>query len=162
MSRPKGVLHPVPIVATKDGSGKYEFQPKSDLWDDGEEELVFHKEHHGMRSHDYHLVEFVLDDRTGDGLKFPPVPHDAMWVAEGDEKAKRQCPDANTQNDYSVMEPICVCDHGQRLIVRNDNPRREDWAFTLNFAKRGEDASDRARFVSWDPGGKNMNGGSRI
>jgi hypothetical protein len=57
------------------------------------------------------------------------------------------------------MEPICVCDDQQRLLVRNDNPRVENWSFTLNFVKRGEDASDPSRYVSWDPGGTNQNGG---
>lgn len=114
-----------------------------------------------MRARDYHLLEFVLHDGTGDGLKFPPVPHDAMWVAEGADRAHRRCPDMDTVNDYSVMEPICVCDEGQRLIVRNENPRREEWAFTLNFVKQGEDPTNRRAYVSWDPGGSNQNGGSQ-
>ena len=113
-----------------------------------------------MRSHDYHLVEFVLDDQTGDGLKFPPVPHDAMWVAKEGDDGTHVCPDSETDSDYSVMEPICVCDGGDRLIVRNDNPRKEDWAFTLNLVKRGEDPSDRGRYVNWDPVGSNQNGGN--
>jgi hypothetical protein len=153
-------MHPVTITATKDGAGAYHFQPRSDLWNEAGEELVFHKDQHGMRKQDYHLIEFVLDDRTGDGLKFPQVPHDAMWVTEGADRASRKCPDRHTVSDYSVMEPICVCDGEGRLIVRNDNPRKEDWAFTLNFVKRGEDESDAARYVSWDPGGANQNGGS--
>lgn len=160
MTRAKAQMHGVPLVATKDGGGGYHFKPQSDLWDESEQEFVFHKDRHGMRAQDYHLVEFVLDDQTGDGLRFPAVPHDAMWVTEGDERAKRKCPDMHTVSDYSVMEPICVCDAGERLIVRNDNPRQEDWSFTLNFVKRGEDESDRAGYVSWDPGGANMNGGS--
>jgi hypothetical protein len=160
MSRPKAAMHPIPVLATKDGAGKYHFQPESDLWDESEEEFKFHKDHHGMRKYDYHLVEFVLDDQTGDDLKFPSVPHDAMWVAEGGKRATRVCPDKDTVSDYSVMEPICVCDGQKRLIVRNDNPRKEDWAFTLNFVKRGEDDSDKSRYVNWDPGGSNNNGGN--
>jgi hypothetical protein len=152
-------MHPVTITATKDGGG-YHFQPHSELWNEAGEEFVFHKDQHGMRKHDYHLIEFVLDDRTGDGLKFPQVPHDAMWVTVGADRASRKCPDMHTVSDYSVMEPICVCDGEGRLIVRNDNPRKEDWSFTLNFVKRGEDESDAARYVSWDPGGANQNGGS--
>jgi hypothetical protein len=153
-------MHAVPLAATKDSAGNYRFQPSSDLWDETQEHFVFQKDRHAMRSQDYHLVEFVLEDATDDGLKFPPVPHDAMWVAEGAELSMRQCPDMNTENDYSVMEPICVCDDGERLIVRNDNPRREEWAFTLNFVKRGNHPSDRRQYVSWDPGGSNQNGGS--
>lgn len=67
----------------------------------------------------------------------------------------------NTANDYSVMEPICVCDDCERLIVRNDNPRREEWAFTLNFVKRGEDPRNRREYINWDPGGSNQDGGSK-
>ena len=161
MSRAKAVMHPVALLATKDSTGKYDFRPESELWDDREQEFAFHKDRHGMRKQDYHLLEFVLDDRTGDGLKFPSVPHDAMWVTEGAARANRKCPDMNTVSNYDVMEPICVCDGGERLIVRNDNPRKEDWAFTLNFVKRGEDESDRSGYINWDPGGANQNGGSQ-
>lgn len=161
MSKPKAVMHSVPLVATKDGDGTYRFRPESELWNAPEEEFVFSKDRHGMKAHDYHLIEFVLDDQSGDGLKFPGVPHDAMWVCEGAKRSSRKCPDMNTDSDFSVMEPICVCDAGKRLLVRNDNPRKEDWAFTLNFVKRGENASDPSRYVNWDPGGANQDGGSR-
>ncbi|HVI06397.1 MAG TPA: hypothetical protein VM711_09940, partial [Sphingomicrobium sp.] len=75
MARPKAVLHPVPLRATKNVSGQYQFRPDSDLWNDAEEELLFHKNKHGMSKHDYHLIEFTLDDQSGDGLRFPSVPH---------------------------------------------------------------------------------------
>lgn len=161
MSRPKAMIHPVALVATKDKAGKYHFKPESELWDESEEQFVFHKDKHGMKGHDYHLIELVLDDRSGDDLKFPSIPHDAMWVAEGDERAKRTCPDLHTVSNYDVMEPICVSEDRKRLIIRNDNPRKEDWAFTVNFVKRGEEDSDRSRYVNWDPGGANHNGGSQ-
>lgn len=154
-ARARGVMHPVTIRATKDNSGNYHFAPESELWDPSRTELVFKKDRHGMRKQDYHLVEFVLNDETGDGLKFPKVPHEAMWVMEGAGK----CPDMHSVSNYDVMEPICVCGDRDRLIVRNDNPRREDWAFTLNFVKRGESDAERSRYVNWDPVGANHNGG---
>jgi hypothetical protein len=160
MTRPKAVMHPIAVRATNDASGGYHFQPESELAEDDSDEFHFHKDRHGMKSHDYHLVEFVLDDQTGDGLQFPPVPHDAMWVAEAGAPGNRKCPDVNTISDYSVMEPICVTGDRKRLIVRNDNPREEEWAFTLNFVKRGEDDTDRGSYVNWDPVGSNHNGGS--
>lgn len=161
MSRAKAMMHPVPLHASKDSAGNYRFEPHSDLWDPSRQELVFDKSRHGMKKQDYHLVEFVLHDRTGDGLKFPSAPHDAMWVIEGDEPEERECPDMHSACNYDVMEPICVCDDRQRLIARNDNPRVEDWSFTLNFVKQGEDESDPSRYVNWDPGGTNKNGGLR-
>ncbi len=158
MSRPKGKMHQVSIVATKRGDAT-SFSAGSELWDEPNGALRFHKDHHGMRKHDYHLVEFILDDQTGEGLKFPSVPHDAMWVSKADE-GQRSCPNKDTISDYEVLEPICVCDHGERLIVRNDNPRKEDWAFTLNFVKRDDSDEDTARYVSWDPITQNQNGGN--
>jgi hypothetical protein len=161
MARPTGVMHPVTVHISKDEAGKYHFNPESDLWDDGREEFVFHKDDHGMRKHDYHLIEFVIDDQTDEGLKFPKAPHDAMWVVEGhDEPSKRTCPDIHSVSNYDVMEPISVSPHQRRLFVRNDNANKEHWAFTINFVKEGEDPSDKSRFVSWDPGGSNQNGGS--
>jgi hypothetical protein len=153
-------MHAVTILATRDDGGEFQFAPESELWDHSGGEFVLHKDKHGMREHDYHLMEFVLDDQTGAGLKFPRVPHDAMWVALMEDRANPVCPNKDTVSDYEVLEPICVCDEQRRLIVRNDNPRREDWAFTLNFVKRGEDESDASRYVSWDPVTSNQDGGT--
>lgn len=161
MSRPIAILHPVTVHVAKDPTGKHVFEPESDIWDESRNEFAFHKDRHGMHSRDYHLLEFVLDDRSGDGLGFPSVPHDAMWVAMGhEEPGERTCPDKDTVSDYSVMEPISVSPDRRRLIVRNDNPAKEHWVFTMNFVKEGEDEADKARFVSWDPGGNNQDGGT--
>ena len=159
MTRPRGKMHQVSVIATHDDDGGTRFTAGSELWDDPNGALDFHKDHHGMRKQDYHLVEFVVDDRTDGGLRFPHSPHDAMWVSKVEDPNHPPCPDKNTDSNYEVLEPICVCDDGQRLIVRNDNPRREQWAFTLNFVKRGEDDSDADKYVSWDPITNNQNGG---
>lgn len=160
MSRPHARMHHVSVAATKAPNGETVFQPASEVWNDSDNSLHFHKDRHGMRKADYHLVEFVLDDRTGDGLKFPSVPHDAMWVAEVEDSQHPSCPDKDTKSDYDVLEPICVCDEGRRLVVRNDNPRAQTWSFTLNFVKSSSDESDKASYVSWDPITQNHNGGT--
>src|SRR5690348_15633184 len=98
MSRPKGKMHQVGVMATKDASGNVSFQPESELWSDGEAKFHYHKDRHGMSKHDYHLVEFVIDDRTGDGLTFPKIPHDAMWVAKVDDPSVHICPDKDTKS----------------------------------------------------------------
>jgi hypothetical protein len=153
-------LHPVAVLATRVEAGKFHFRPESDIWNHSAGEFLFHKDRHGMTKDDFHLVEFVIDDQTGEGLTFPAVPHDAMWVMAVEDRSNASCPDRNTKSDYSVMEPICVCDNGRRLIVRNDNPRKEDWSFTLNFVRPGADQSDANNYVSWDPIGSNQNGGT--
>lgn len=160
MARPKAVMHPVTVLASKNGAGTYDFAPESQIWEEGQ--FLFHKDRHGMAKQDYHLVEFVLDDRTGEGLRFPAVPHDAMWVMAVKDMSRPGCPDKNTVSDYSVMEPICVSDGGKRLIVRNDNPRKEAWSFTLNFVPAGADESNPNGYVSWDPIGNNQNGGTGL
>lgn len=153
-------MHPVTVSVTKDSAGSYDFRPESDIWDHPGGEFVFHKDKHGMKKDDFHLVEFVVDDQTGEGLTFPSIPHDAMWVMAVRDRSNPACPDKNSTSDYSVMEPICVCDAGKRLIVRNDNPRKEDWSFTLNFVRPSSDQSDANNYVSWDPIGANQNGGT--
>lgn len=158
MSRPKAMMHQVPVTATKDG-GETRFNAGSDLWDEPSGALHFHKDRHGMSKEDYHLVEFVLDDRTGERLHFPSTPHDAMWVIRA-EHGEDTCPDKNSVSDYEVIEPICVCDEGNRLIVRNHNPKVERWAFSLNFVKAGADESDADQYVRWDPIIQNQNGGT--
>jgi hypothetical protein len=155
MSRPRGKMHPVTVTATKGADGKIGFQGDSPVWNDGDGHFAFHKDHHGMKKHDFHLIEFVLDDQTGEGLQFPSAPHDAMFVAKVDDPAHPVCPNENTASDYDVIDPMCVSDDGKRLIVRNDNPREEHYSFTLNFTKAGEEGSS----VCWDPIIKNSNGG---
>lgn len=155
MTRPKGVMHEVTVTVASDGQGGLTFRPQSDVWNEGHGHFAFSKADHDMQPHDYHLVEFALDDRTGDALAFPAVPHDAMWVAKVEDPERPTCPDASTQSNYDVIEPICVRNEGQRLIVRNNNPRQEDWSFTLNVKKA--DGNN----VSWDPIIKNGgNGGA--
>lgn len=155
MPRPRGVMHPVTLTATKGPDGQVAFDADSHIWDSSGK-FVFHKGAHDMHKHDYHLVEFVLDDRTGDRLKFPSAPHDAMWVEKVEDPANPQCPRQASDSDYAVIEPICVCDHGKRLIVRNQNPDEQDWSFTLNFEKGDGPAEDH---VQWDPIIQNQNHG---
>lgn len=145
MARPKGVMHHVRVTVTKDGKDGLNFAPRSGLWSEDHRHFAFDKAAHDMRPHDYHLVEFVLDDQTGDKMSFPAVPHDAMWITKVEDPEHPTCPDAGTQSNYDVVEPICVCDEGQRLIVRNDDSRKEDWSFTLNLKKAD------GQNVSWDP-----------
>ena len=158
MSRPRGTMHKVSVTATKAGD-QTQFSAGSELWNDPDSALRFHKEPHGMRKQDFHLVEFCLDDRSGERLHFPSNPHDAMWVVRADHDSGA-CPDKSSVSDYEVIEPICVCDDGQRLIVRNHNPREEKWAFSLNFVKAGNDDGDVDRYIRWDPIIQNQNGGS--
>lgn len=161
MKRPVGNMHKIKVTITKDGPDAYRFEPDSELWDESRGEFIFSKTRHDMADHDYHLLEFAIDDQTGEGLKFPAVPHDAMWVAEGhEEPGSRNCPDKDTVCNYECMEPMSVSPNRNRLFVRNDNARKEHWVFTINFTKTGEDPCDVSRFVSWDPGSNNQNGGS--
>lgn len=160
MPRPKGKMHAVTVTASKDGAGDVQFRAGSELWDHSEGHLAFHKERHAMRKHDFHLVEFVLNDETGEDLRFPHSPHDAMWVAKAGDPANSTCPGPDTAHDYSIIEPLGVSDDGQRLIVRNDNPAEEHWAFTLNLVPGGKQQATAADYVSWDPIIKNGNGGA--
>ncbi|HZU52041.1 MAG TPA: hypothetical protein VE968_09230 [Sphingomicrobium sp.] len=158
MSRPRAKLHEVTVTASKDAD-EFRFDAGSEIWDESISGLCFRKDHHGLTKKDYHLIEFVLTDRTGEGLTFPNAPHQAMWVTKANAGDKHPCPNAETPSDYSVIEPMSISDDRRRLIVRNDNPERERWAFTLNFVKREDHSADASHYVSWDPIIDNHNGG---
>ena len=155
MVRTKAKLHPVLVTISRD-DGQFRFTANSDIWHEDSQALQFHKDRHGLKKQDYHLVEFVIEDKSGEGLKFPSAPHDAIWVTKIESEAI--CPDHTIASNYDVLEPICVADDGQRLLVRNTNPQREQWAFTLNFVRPGNDETDAAKFASWDPIIDNHNG----
>lgn len=155
MPKPKGHMHQVTVTARKDGD-RISFTPDSQVWSEAGGHFAFNKDDHHMRRHDYHLVEFEIDDQTGEGLRFPRSPEEAMYVAKVDDPQHPTCPDGSSPSDYSVIDPLCVCDKGERLIVRNENPREEDWSFTLNFEKSSAAGAER---VSWDPIIKNGGGG---
>jgi hypothetical protein len=159
MAKPKGVMHQVKVTVTDGTDGQFRFAPQSDVWHEHHGHFAFNKNDHHMRNHDYHLIEFQLDNRTGEQLTFPAEPHQAMWVARVENPERPICPDASTPSDYEVIEPICVCDAGHRLIVRNDNPRAEDWSFTLNLVKAAAEGSGKQDQVSWDPIIKNGGNG---
>lgn len=158
MSRSKAVMHQVTVTVTKAPNEEFSFEPKSGIWSE-HGHFAFNKAHYGMRDEDYHMVEFVLDDRSGEKLRFPRDPHEAMWVAKVDDPAHPICPTASTPRNYDVVEPMCVCDEGNRLVVRNDDPREEDWSFTLNLVKGTAESAAAEELVSWDPIIKNGGNG---
>lgn len=138
--------------------GQFRFTADSVIWDEESQALQFHKDRHGLTKQDFHLGEFVVEDKSGEGLRFPPAPHDAIWVTR--IEGEPACPNHIIASNYDVLEPICVADDGQRLLVRNTNPRREQWAFSLNFVRLGDDEADAAKFTRWDPIIDNHNGGA--
>lgn len=159
MTRAKAKLHPVLITASLE-DGRVQFTAVSDIWHTQDQALRFHKDQHGLKKQDFHLVEFTIDDKSGKGLRFPAAPHDAIWVTRIEGAGKTACPDKTTGSNYDVLEPVCVTDDGKRLFVRNGNPQREQWAFTLNFVKAGDDQADADTFTSWDPIIDNHDGGA--
>lgn len=114
-------------------------------------EFVFNKE---GKQHwrDPHLVRFTLvNDKTGKGFLFPPVPRDAMWVEKG-----QTCPTSTSKMDYSVIEPLLVLEGGRTLIALNKNEKKQKWGITLNFLPSGVTNPNP---VPWDPPGDNQDNG---
>lgn len=106
-----------------------------------------------MHRHDPHLVRFTLvTDNTGDNLRFPSDPRNAMWVEKG-----TNCPTRTSRHDYSVIEPLLVLEDGRTLIALNKNEKKQDWGITLNFLPSGE--TDPMKSIPWDPPGDNQNNG---
>ena len=78
-------------------------------------------------------------------------------VTRGFFSGRRPPSDTDTR-----IPPGQYLEQGFPVLSAGPTPRvrPEDWSFTLNFVKRGESPAERSRYVSWDPGGANQNGGS--
>lgn len=92
------------------------------------------------------IVLFNINDDNETGCVFRNVPHEAIWVQEGN-----QCPEDPC--NWPQFVPIGVINDGRTLVVynKNENPRRT-YAFTLRFTST--DCND----LKFDPIGENMNG----
>ena len=114
--------------------------------------LDFSKDAAGMRKHDWHEVDFMLDDPSG-RLVFHPNKWDAIWVARGTEHDAPACPDAKCR-DHDVY-PLWVKDRQLRVCNRNND--RCLLSFRLNFVAASDPKGDIV--ASLDPIMGNGNGG---
>jgi hypothetical protein len=96
-------------------------------------------------------VNFHLHDETNSGYKFngPPNLQQAIWSQLG-----TSCP---TSGVWDVFDPKSVKDQGMTLVAFNRNPAPAQGIFqyALNVTN-----NNGASYVSIDPGGNNMNGGT--
>lgn len=125
------------------------------LHHDGEptDEVTYSKDAHGLRAHDWHEVDFILDEPTGQ-LAFHPDKSTAIWVARGTAAAAPPCP-MTPSHDHGVV-PISSA--AKLLRVRNDNAEPCLLSFRLNFVEAGSGSDDIVAFL--DPIMNNQNGGS--
>ena len=117
------------------------------------ERIDYSKDALGLRKHDWHEIDFRLDEPTGK-LAFHPDKHEAIWVARGTESEAPACPSAPSR-DHGVV-PISVAD--QLLRVRNDNAEPCLLSFRLNFIAAGSGNDEIVAFL--DPIMGNQNGGA--
>lgn len=135
------------------GGKAVEFDLQSNLKDPATGLLVFNKSNNGMRKKDYYLVDFDLDDHTTLNLRFNPNPMKALWVAMGDAMSAPPCP--ATASYCGDIYATSVDDNGNKMTVRNDDPKWQYFTFSLGFVGDPEDSEYR-----FDPGGSNQDSGS--
>ena len=116
------------------------------------EEVVYSKDAHGLSKHDWHEIDFHLDEPTGQ-LSFHPDKHQAIWVARGTPEMAPPCPDRPLR-DHGVR---ALSVSPRLLRVRNDNAERCLLSFRLNFIAAG--GGDEAIVAFLDPIMNNQNGG---
>lgn len=114
--------------------------------------LDYSKDAAGMRKHDWHEVDFMLDDPSG-RLAFHPDKWEAIWVARGTEHEAPPCPDARSR-DHEVY-PVWVKE--RQLRVCNRNSERCLLSFRLNFVAANDRKGEIVAFL--DPIMGNGNGG---
>src|SRR6476661_2247506 len=123
-----------------------EFELQSNLIDPFSGLLTFNKTNHGMMKRDYYRIYFDLEDHTGLNLTFNPNPMKALWVAMGDAMSAPPCP--ATASYCSDIYATCVDDNGNKMTVRNNDPKWQYFTFSLGFIGDVEESEYR-----FDPGG---------
>jgi hypothetical protein len=117
------------------------------------DEVRYSKDAHGLSKHDWHEIDFHLDEPAGQ-LAFHPDKHQAIWVARGTPSKAPPCPD-RPMRDHGVV-PVSVS--GRMLRVKNVNAERCLLSFRLNFIAAGSEDDEIVAFL--DPIMNNQNGGS--
>lgn len=117
------------------------------------DEVTYSKDALGLRAHDWHEVDFLLDDPTGQ-LAFHPDKFTAIWVARGTPTQAPACPMAPSR-DHGVVP---ISSTRKVLRVRNDNAEPCLLSFRLNFIAAGSGSDEIVAFL--DPIMNNQNGGS--
>lgn len=107
----------------------------------------------GLRKHDWHEIDFRLDEPTG-ALAFHPDKHEAIWVTRGTASEAPPCP-SQPSRDHGVV-PISSAP--SLLRVRNDNAEPCLLSFRLNFVAAGRESDEIVAFL--DPIMGNQNGGA--
>ena len=138
----------VTIVASKDASGNIDFHMEQR--NQYTELLVFNKTKDNMSKSDHYLINFTLDDQSGEGLKFNQT--NTIYISKGSDKHVPKCPmngSVGGPNEFSVVGTPT----NTKLTVKNDDMNECFYKFVLNF----EDSSGK-RHV-FDPIFGNQNGG---
>lgn len=144
--------HPSEItVRARSSSGTWTFAMQVE----GEQvdRVDYSKDRLGLRKHDWHEIDFHLDEPSGE-LAFHPDKHEAIWVKRGSESEAPPCP-TKPSRDHGVV-PMSVT--ARLLRVRNDNAERCLLSFRLNFVAAGTNNEEIVAFL--DPIMGNQNGGS--
>jgi hypothetical protein len=106
---------------------------------------------------DYHLITFVLADKTGLDLRFRPITSNAndspFWI----QPIALGCPTAAATMP-GVVEPLLVSPSGKELTVINYNAVVEELRFALRLFEGGNPAAGH----DYDPIMNNQNGGGRF
>lgn len=143
----------VDVFAERDPSGGIRFRLDSELIEGNDDGggLVFDQDRDEMRKPDYYLVEFILKDRSGHGLKFAPDIKEAFWISSAPvDEPSPVCPKAPSFDEE--IHAIDVRPH--TLTVRNENNRIVNFAYSLGFVDKD------GQPVRLDPVGSNKDGGS--
>lgn len=144
------------IVATSDSNAKDGFSFSIDDGKGGPADLVFNKNHDSMKWDGYYLIEFTLENRNGADLVFAKDRDKVLWACPAKD-AVNGCPPPDSHMDTVFYVHPTKKIQDKKLHVINTDMEVVDFVFAFNFLNQ---SNVGPKYVKYDPGGSNQNGGT--
>lgn len=121
----------------------------------GAADLVFNKNTNNMKKDGYYLIEFQLTNKGESNLTFSKDREKVLWACPAKDAVNGCPPDDSHMDSIFYVHPTKKI-QDKKLYVINTDAEVLDFNFAFNFLNEGNVGP---KYVTYDPGGSNQNGG---
>lgn len=144
------------IIADLDSKSPNGHSFKIDNGKGGPADLVFNKDTDDMKWDGYYLIEFTLTNGKDVNLVFAKDRDKVLWACPAKD-AVNGCPPEGSQMDTVFYVHPTKKIQDKKLYVINTDMDIVDFVFAFNFLN---ESNVGPKYVKYDPGGSNKNGGT--